>query len=492
MLVEKALVEEGRQAGVESRPEAQAALLAQIDAVLVEEMKARRIAEHVKVSDAEVRAHYDAHPDEVSHQGQIRLRHIFRRVPRGAPSGVRDAARREMLGILAELRSGASFEETARARSDSDTAAQGGLIGRLNRGDLSPSVEAVVWRLKEGEISDVLRTPVGFHVFKLESHIPPFKMDFEEARERLRTRLAQAATERTLREQVGELCSSLGASYRPEAMASADPAALVFGLGEIRITLADWERALAQEPFAAQRERPPREKLDEWVGDRLRLAEARRLKLEEEPAVAARVAELRLRALVRLALQDRVRAALQRSEVREFYESHRDRFAEPRLHRLRVVTLRFPEGKPDYGVFERLEGLAVEVRAGRRDLAEVARAVSSDLSAPHGGDTGFIRLDALGEWAGPKAYARVEKLKTGELSEPILVERYDRSLLRYHREGYMLVRIEEVRPARVRPFEEVEQRVREALLSQRHAEIRRRVDQEVLASIHAQVYDRNL
>src|SRR5262249_43361730 len=188
---------------------------------------------------------------------------------RDASASARDTARREMGEILAELRAGASFEETARARSDSDTASQGGLIGRLNHGDLSPSVEALVWRLKDGELSDVVATPVGFHVSKLDSHITPFKMDFEEARERLRKRLTDEAVAKSLREQVGELALSLGAVYSPESLQSADPAALVFALGDYRMTRADWRRELEARPFGAQRARPERELLEEAVGDRL-------------------------------------------------------------------------------------------------------------------------------------------------------------------------------------------------------------------------------
>lgn len=491
MLVEKALDEEGRKAGVLDRPETRAWLRSQIETLLVEEMRARRIA-RVEITDAEVRAFYDSHPAEVGHGEQIRLRHIFRRVARGAPAAVREGTRRELGEILAQLRAGASFEETARARSESDTASQGGLIGRLNRGDLSPSVEAVVWRLKEGELSEVVATPVGFHVFRLDSHIPPFRMDFEEARERLRKRLTQEAVERSLREQVDELRASLGARYEPDTLLSPDPTALVFALGDFRMTRADWQRELAARPFAAQRERPERELLDETVGNRLRLAEARRLKLEEEPEMLRRVAQVRDKARVRLAREERVRAATPEAELREFYASHRERFGEPRLLRLRLTTLGFPEDKPDYAVYERLQAASAEVRSGRRDLAEVARSISTDLSAARGGDLGFIRLDAFGEWAGPQAYAQAEKLKPGELSEPILQERYDPSLLRYHRVGYMLVRVEEVREARPRPFEEVAARVREALTAQRRAEIRRRVDREVLASVHARIYDRNL
>jgi parvulin-like peptidyl-prolyl isomerase len=492
MLVERALLEEGRGAGILDRPATRARLQEEVDAILVEEVRARCLARLPPIGDAEVRAYYDRHPEEVSHAGQVRLRHIFRRVARDAPASMREAARREMEGVLAELRSGASFEEMARTRSDSDTAADGGRIGRLNRGDLAPSLEAVVWKLKEGEISQLVPTPVGFHVFKLESHIPPFRMDFEEARERLRKRLAQQARERALQEQVIELSASLGARYRPDALAGADPGALLFELQGFRMTRADWEHGLAARPFAAQRARTARELLDEAVGDRLRLAEAQRTKLLEDASVARRVEELRRHTLLRLAREERLREALPERELREYHASHANRFMEPALHRLRLLTLAFSGGKVDYALYERLAAIAAEVRAGRSDLAERAAALSTDPSAARGGDTGFIRLDSIGEWAGPRAYAAVEALDPGQVSEPILVERYDPSLLRYRREGYMLVRLEEVRPKHLRPFEEVEARVREAALAERHAELKRRLDRDVLASIHARVYDRNL
>jgi hypothetical protein len=90
MLVERALAEEGRRAGVLERPAEKAALRAQIDALLVEELKARRVTERARVTDAEVRAFYDAHPEEVSQAGQVRLRHIFVACPamrRPGPGG---------------------------------------------------------------------------------------------------------------------------------------------------------------------------------------------------------------------------------------------------------------------------------------------------------------------------------------------------------------------------------------------------------------------
>src|SRR5688572_4705701 len=69
MLVSRALESEGRKSGVLDRPDAKKWLQDQIDALLVSEAEARRVAERVKVTDADIRKFYDTHPKEVSHSG---------------------------------------------------------------------------------------------------------------------------------------------------------------------------------------------------------------------------------------------------------------------------------------------------------------------------------------------------------------------------------------------------------------------------------------
>ena len=492
MLFFRALEAEGRKNGVLDRPEVKTWLKDQVDSLLVEEIKRRHIAEAVKVTDDDVRAFYDSHPKEVSHSGQIRLRNIFRRVPRDAPAAVRDAVRREMQDLRRQIREGANFEEMARLHSDSETAPQGGLIGRLNHGDLGRSVEAIVWKLKEGEVSDVVGTPVGFQIFKLENHIPPFKMDFAEALPRLRKRLVKEATERSLEEQVFDLVRSSGASFKPEAAADPDPGSLVFSHGQERLTRSDWEKILTGRSFPAQREAPPRDQLVAYVGDRLRLWEAHRLKLEAEPDIASRIEDLKRGAAIRTAREDREKVAVSEADLKAFYEANKPRFTTPKLHHLRLLTLPFPESGVDYGVFERLQKLAAEIRAGGRPFADAARELSSDVTASRGGDAGFVRLDALGEWAGPRAYAQMEKVGVGEVSEPILVERYDRSLLTYRREGYMLLVVEEVHEPQQRPFDEAREAVRREHAARNASTLHETVQRGVLASIRARIYDRSL
>lgn len=494
LLLSRGLEAEGQRDRVLEDPKAAAWLSAETDSLLMGVIKDRRLAALAEPTEAQVRAYYDSHPDEVSHAGQIRLRHIFRRVARDAPREAREAARRDMQDLLRQIRAGASFEEMARTRSDSETAPQGGLIGRLKHGDLAPSVERIVWKLGEGQVSEVVGTAVGFHIFRLDNHIPPFKMDFAEALPRLRKRLALEASDRTLQEQVAELVTASGATYRPEAATGSDPEAVLFSLGSFRLTRADWEKELASRSFASQREAPPQDLLGAFVGDKLRLWEARRLKLEQEPAVAARLAELRRGATLRLAREKRLKALLggQAQALQAFYEANKARYMTPKLYHLRLITVRFPPSGVDYTVFERLQALAAEIRGGKRSFADAAREVSSDLSASRGGDLGLVRLDALGEWAGPRAYAHIEKLAVGEVSEPILVERYSRRTLTYDRDGYMLLLLEEVREPAVRPYAEVQDEVAEELVGRDSATFGERLRKDVLASIQARIYDQNL
>jgi parvulin-like peptidyl-prolyl isomerase len=494
MLTARSLEAEGEKEHVLDTPEAKAWLQTQTDAMLVEQVESRRVNERVKVSDADVKAFYDSHPKEVSHSGQIRVRNIYRRVPRDATPAVREAARKEMQDLRQQIRQGANFEEMARTRSDSETAPQGGLIGRLNHGDLSRSVEAIVWKLKDGEVSEVVGTAVGFQLFKIDDHIAPFKMEFAEALPRLKKRLVREATTRTLKEQLGELVKASGAVYHPEAASDPAPEAVIYSLGSDRITRADWDKLFAAKTFPAQRDKPMREQIDELVGRRLRIWMAYDQKLDQEPANTAKIAELKHAGTVRLSRERRLKALLatEESELKAFQAANAPRFMTPRLQRLGLITLPFPPEGVDYTVYERLQAVADEVRSGKRSFADAARAVSSDFTASKGGDTGFVRLDALGEWAGPRSLARVQKLKQGEISEPLLMESYDRSLMTYHRDGYMLVMIQEVKEPHARPWDEVREDVTTEYISKNYAPTVARIRKDVLAEIHARIYDQNL
>ncbi len=93
---------------------------------------------------------------EKKRQGYIRVRHIL--VP---DEGV---ARR----LLGDLLSGADFAELANHYSADSSARFGGDLGFIRRGELIEVLEEAMFSLEVGQVSGIVRTPRGFHIFKRE------------------------------------------------------------------------------------------------------------------------------------------------------------------------------------------------------------------------------------------------------------------------------------------------------------------------------------
>jgi parvulin-like peptidyl-prolyl isomerase len=59
------------------------------------------------------------------------------------------------------------FADLARANSQGPTAAQGGDIGYFKHGQLAQPLEDLVFRMKVGDVSDVVRTKLGFVILQV-------------------------------------------------------------------------------------------------------------------------------------------------------------------------------------------------------------------------------------------------------------------------------------------------------------------------------------
>ena len=71
--------------------------------------------------------------------------------------------------LRAQLSDGADFTELAKQHSRDASAKDGGDMGTLKRGELSQDVENAILALKPGQLSRPFRSPLGYHVFRLES-----------------------------------------------------------------------------------------------------------------------------------------------------------------------------------------------------------------------------------------------------------------------------------------------------------------------------------
>ncbi len=143
----------------------------------------------IQVADSEMREYYQANRAKYSEEETFRGRHIFIRISEKAPA---DDIKRSMttaLMVLAEAKSSKDFAELARLYSEDPAARKdGGSLGVFKKGDMMPELETAIMSMKPGDVSELVYTPAGFHIVKLEERntgrMKPFdkvKAEIEEA-----------------------------------------------------------------------------------------------------------------------------------------------------------------------------------------------------------------------------------------------------------------------------------------------------------------------
>jgi peptidyl-prolyl cis-trans isomerase D len=138
----------------------------------------------ITVSDEELRKYYAENESRYATPEERRASHILVKAERSAPAAEREKAKAEAEALLAELRKDPGrFAELAKKESDDPgSAAKGGDLDFFGRGAMTPPFEQAVYKLKPGEISDVVETDFGYHIIQLAAVRGGEKKSFESAK----------------------------------------------------------------------------------------------------------------------------------------------------------------------------------------------------------------------------------------------------------------------------------------------------------------------
>ncbi len=124
--------------------------------------------------------------------------------------------KRKLEGIKERLdNKGVKFEDMARQYSDDGSANNGGDLGWVNPGDTVPQFEKVMNELKINQISDLVRTPFGWHLIQV---IDRRKQDMSKEAERLKARqeIRARKSEEAFQDWLRELRDRAYVEYRLE------------------------------------------------------------------------------------------------------------------------------------------------------------------------------------------------------------------------------------------------------------------------------------
>lgn len=143
------------------------------------------------VSDQEVHQYFVENPGQFGRPQLVRAREIVIKVAPAASDEARAASRSRAEQVLKAARAGEDFEKLARLHSEAPTKQWGGAMEAFARGQLAKPVEDAAFALAPGQFSEVVSTPEGFHLLKVEAIDAEVIVTEEQARAPIRNYLEQ-------------------------------------------------------------------------------------------------------------------------------------------------------------------------------------------------------------------------------------------------------------------------------------------------------------
>lgn len=147
------------------------------------ELSSKDLISDVEVDETILQELYEDRIESFGVPEERHARHILVNAEEGSSDAEIEAARSKAAGLLEKIQAGESFETLAKEESDdAGSAIDGGDLGYFGRGMMVTAFDDVVFSMKEGEVSELVQTPFGFHIIKLEDIREGSSKSFEEVR----------------------------------------------------------------------------------------------------------------------------------------------------------------------------------------------------------------------------------------------------------------------------------------------------------------------
>jgi len=195
------MAEEATKEGLDHSPEFKQGMAQAKESLLARMYMKKHVDEEGQPSDEELKKEYEKRLPQMAPPAQIHARHILLKTKAEA-----EAARKRV------VEGGESFEAVAKEVSTGPSASKGGDLGFFGKGRMVPAFEKAAFALKEGEVSEPVKTRFGWHIIKVEKKQQRKAPTFEE----VKGRLAQQVVQDRYRTQLKAIADGLKAKARIE------------------------------------------------------------------------------------------------------------------------------------------------------------------------------------------------------------------------------------------------------------------------------------
>jgi peptidyl-prolyl cis-trans isomerase C len=206
------LANEAQKQGLDKDPEVQLMM----KRVMVQKLVQRRFSDEdlgKDVPEAELRQYYDAHKDEYQRSGRVRLAQVLFAAKEGSPErAAKEAAAKAALARIRaeEKKNPAAFQAAARELSDdASTKSLGGDLGFRTTEELatqfSKPVADAAFALQQDQVSDVVASPLGFHILKRTAFQEAVNRPFDQVKPQIAAKLARERRSKAFDDEVARL-----------------------------------------------------------------------------------------------------------------------------------------------------------------------------------------------------------------------------------------------------------------------------------------------
>jgi len=165
----------------------------------------KNFSQKISVSEPEMRAYYDLHPDFFKQPEKIRASHILIKVDPQADSAQKTESRQQLEQVQQKIDAGEDFGALAKAFSQGPSSSRNGDLGYFGRGQMVKPFEEAAFALKPGEVSGIVETTFGYHLIKVFDKKPETTATFDQVKNKIEQYLKQEK----IRKEIGELIEHL-------------------------------------------------------------------------------------------------------------------------------------------------------------------------------------------------------------------------------------------------------------------------------------------
>ena len=262
---------------------------------------------------------------------------------------------------------------------------------------------------------------------------------------------------------IAALCGCSGKSGTEGTKGSKSGGQALAEVNGVTITTEDFKKELENLPPylkpMADTVEGKKEMLDTMVIRELILQQARKDGVDKSPAVADKVEDLKKRVVVEAFLKKKVeeQAGITDADLQKFYDQNKDKFKTGEQVKASHILVKSEQEAQD---------IQAQLKKGA-NFEELAKKHSVDSAGAKGGDLGWFGKGSMI----PEFEKVAFSLKEGEVSGIVKTQF-----------GYHIIKLTGKRPAGIRPFDEVKDQIKAALLPEKQQEVFKKLKEDLKKS----------